>query len=40
MAVDPQHAAGTLVHEGRTFQFCSMKCVRAFAEDPERYLTT
>jgi adenylate cyclase len=38
MAVDPDHAAGTLMHEGRTFHFCSMKCVRAFAEDPERYL--
>jgi adenylate cyclase len=38
MAVDPDHAAGTLHHEGQTFHFCSMKCVRAFAEDPERYL--
>ena len=38
MAVDPDDAAGTLRHEGRTFHFCSMKCVRAFAKDPERYL--
>jgi class 3 adenylate cyclase/YHS domain-containing protein len=38
MAVDPDHAAGILHHEGQTFHFCSMKCVRAFAESPERYL--
>jgi adenylate cyclase len=37
MAVDPEHAAGTLAHEGVTYYFCSLKCVRAFAADPERY---
>ena len=37
MAVDPNDAAGTLRHEGERFYFCSMKCVKAFAEDPARY---
>jgi adenylate cyclase len=37
MAVDPSDAAGSLRHEGRLFYFCSMKCVRAFADDPPRY---
>jgi len=37
MAVDPDHAAGTLHHDGTVFHFCSLKCVRAFAADPERY---
>ncbi|MEK6278502.1 MAG: adenylate/guanylate cyclase domain-containing protein [Actinomycetota bacterium] len=37
MAVDPDHAAGTLVHRGVQYRFCSLECVRAFAESPERY---
>jgi Cu+-exporting ATPase len=40
MAVDPADAAGTLRHEGREFYFCSMKCIRAFADEPARYLET
>jgi adenylate cyclase len=37
MGVDPGHAAGTLVHEGVKYCFCSLDCVRRFAESPERY---
>lgn len=36
-AVDPDHAAGTLVHVGAEYHFCSLDCVRKFAEAPERY---
>ena len=38
MAVDPEHAAGTLVHEGVTYHFCSLDCVRQFASAPERHV--
>ncbi|MGH2987503.1 MAG: adenylate/guanylate cyclase domain-containing protein [Solirubrobacterales bacterium] len=37
MAVDPAHAAGTLVHGGVEYCFCSLDCARQFAEVPERY---
>lgn len=39
MAVDPDHAAGTLSHEGIVYFFCSLDCARAFAEDPVRHTT-
>jgi YHS domain-containing protein len=37
MAVDPVHASGTLLHDGIRYRFCSLQCVRRFAEAPERY---
>jgi adenylate cyclase len=37
MAVDPENAAGTLVHEGVVHHFCSLECARRFAEAPERH---
>jgi class 3 adenylate cyclase/YHS domain-containing protein len=37
MAVDPGHAAGTLVHAGVKHCFCSLDCARRFAEAPEAY---
>jgi class 3 adenylate cyclase len=37
MAVDPQHAAGTLIHSETTYHFCSLKCASKFAANPERY---
>jgi adenylate cyclase len=37
MAVDPEHAAGTLVHEGVEYHFCSLDCARQFAAAPERH---
>jgi class 3 adenylate cyclase len=40
MAVDPQHAAGTLNLEGLEYLFCSLDCARRFADAPERYTST
>jgi YHS domain-containing protein len=37
MAVSPGQEAGTLIHDGVEYRFCSLECVRAFAEEPERY---
>ncbi len=37
MAVDPKRRAGVVTHADREFSFCSMNCIRAFAETPERY---
>ena len=34
MAVNPDGAAATLVHEGRRYYFCSLECVAQFAADP------
>jgi Cu+-exporting ATPase len=38
MNVDPQAAAGSVDHEGRTYHFCSRHCVDKFRADPARYL--
>lgn len=40
MAVDPSRRAGVLTHGERQYSFCSMKCIRAFAETPDRYTET
>lgn len=37
MAVDPEHSAGSLIHDGTRYSFCSMECVARFAADPGRY---
>ena len=37
MAVDPDHAAGWLQHEGARHFFCSLSCAGAFARHPERF---
>jgi len=37
MAVEPARAAGTVVHEGVEYQFCSLECAGRFAAAPERY---
>ena len=37
MAVDPQRAAGRLVHHQTPYFFCSLTCAAAFAQHPERY---
>lgn len=37
MAVDPEHSAGTLLHDGVEYHFCSLQCARKFADAPERY---
>jgi adenylate cyclase len=37
MAIDPEHCAGELEHEGRVFHFCSLECAGKFAASPDRY---
>ena len=39
MSVDPSHAAGSAVHEGRAYYFCSNSCRQKFQADPTRFLT-
>jgi len=39
MDVDPNNAAGTHVHEGKKYYFCSQHCVKKFSADPEKYLS-
>jgi P-type Cu+ transporter len=38
MTVDPRTAAGSHVHGGRAYWFCSRSCVERFQADPGRYL--
>ena len=38
MAVDPEHAAGSLVYRGVEYRFCSLGCAQKFAEAPERFV--
>ena len=37
MAVDPDRAAGRLMHDGDAYFFCSLSCAGAFARQPDRY---
>ena len=37
MAVDPDRAAGRLIHEGTAY-FCTMACAGEFAREPERFV--
>jgi Cu+-exporting ATPase len=38
MTVDPQHAAGSSLYQGKTYYFCSKGCVAKFEANPEKYL--
>ena len=38
MTVDPKSAAGTRVHNGQTFYFCSQHCVAKFKENPAQFV--
>ena len=38
MAVDPERAAGMVVHEGVRYHFCSVHCVRRFVSGPEQFV--
>lgn len=38
MEVTETDAAGSVVHEGRAYYFCSAQCVDKFKAEPERYL--
>jgi Cu+-exporting ATPase len=37
MSLDPARAAGSAVHEGQTYYFCSTHCLHQFQADPRRY---
>ncbi len=39
MRIIPETAAGSAVHDGRTYYFCSRRCAERFREDPARFLT-
>jgi Cu+-exporting ATPase len=38
MTVEPERAAGSYVHNGRTYYFCSQHCLAKFKDDPEKFL--
>jgi len=38
MDVLPENAAGKTEHQGKTYYFCSTKCLEKFKQDPEEYL--
>ena len=38
MAVDPDRAAGRLLHEGTAYFFCTLACAGEFAREPERFV--
>lgn len=37
MELEPDEEAASVVHEGRTYVFCSEACRRRFEEDPAGY---
>lgn len=37
MAVDPDHAAGRLTHEGTAYFFCTLECAGQFARRPDTF---
>jgi adenylate cyclase len=40
MSVDPDRAAGRLMHEGTAYVFCTLACAGDFAREPERYVVS
>jgi adenylate cyclase len=38
MAVDPDRAAGRLMHDGTAYFFCTLECAGDFARRPERFV--
>lgn len=38
MDVDEKKAAGTAVHQGKTYYFCSTSCKARFEEEPKKYI--
>lgn len=39
MTVQPDHAAGSHVYQGKTYYFCATSCLTKFRDDPAYYLT-
>ncbi len=40
MAVDPDRAAGRLMHDGNAYFFCTLACAGEFAREPESYIVS
>lgn len=38
MDIDPATAAGKSEHNGQTYYFCSLGCMKAFDENPGKYI--
>jgi Cu+-exporting ATPase len=38
MNVDENKAAGTVVHKGKNYYFCSSTCKKQFEKQPEKYV--
>lgn len=38
MRIRPDEAVATVVHEGKTYYFCSQDCADSFKESPEDYV--
>ena len=38
MSLDPTRAAGSTVHEGRTYYFCNPRCLEKFQVDPQHFI--
>ncbi len=38
MDVSPEKASGKTEHQGKTYYFCSVRCLEKFQQDPEEYL--
>lgn len=38
MTIEAESAAGSHVHEGRTYYFCNPSCLERFSADPEKFL--
>ena len=37
MSVEPQSAAGSAEHDGKTYYFCSASCREQFQKEPGKY---
>ena len=37
MTIDPETAAATVEHDGKTYHFCSAGCHDSFVADPDKY---
>jgi len=37
MNIDEKKAAGTAVHDGKTYYFCSTRCKTTFEKSPAKY---
>lgn len=38
MSVQPSSAAGSILHQGTTYYFCSAACMESFRKEPAHYV--